>query len=988
MKNVPNGLPSSLKKELEMRKKDDFILQDNSSQSLHKYKENEDIQWELDNSNEEVDLSLSKDADNSNDVSGYEHQDTSNQSSHNLFNNSRSFSRTGMDYRTWLQQRKKQDQEDISEDALGSKFELTRKTNSTILEESSKAEDDDSVIEKPTHRQKKSNTINPMLLLTTSDQTSVRNPSSRDLAKEKDSSSHIDQTQNSFGKKYLNMSSFRSSNASGIQSAYLAQNSKYNSDQTYQSNSQAISYQNGTHSSGISQEDAPSQTSNINGKLKNTIHCHYNIGNMSDHSTSDMVMHTSSDARPEHTRSGESLMNIHTQSFGATDNNEEINTLQAIKQTTFGRINHDSQEFSNISNSFVPYGMQTNDQYSTLQGNNFQYADNSQNFYSETSRFSNPNQSNYSSQISHLSGPYSLEDNESQLLQNNQENYNSMNMSPQYQPFNQRFIVKEQIRMREPAIQSKKFDYQPPQLPPNPGESFKMTYYNQSKNITTKMRERVMKMIEEKNANTEPELSSRNSCFKPPVKGKSRNLMKQPSLFSFSNTSCEVANNSKENVSKKPKQKKTDRVFQSFSYKKREPKYSEMVKNYGTQRSKVGNFKNSGGSVKRSKGVNISLNNSMARSERSSNTKRPKSESKNKPKFKELGILKRNQDWLACKERKLTAERAKKKAHETDGCTFEPKINKYKSKNNLKLSSRTSTSVGAKTNRSYSEIHRNKYSKAGSMNTSMRSETCKSTTREEVKMLDLSLRDYREEKFDPKFNTVSLEPILPDANLNTLENSCIEPKTQTYDSSYESLILNKSYTHQKKEKKMNTPAIPKLPPRFIKKKLDPKRKNKVINLGHLQKQLSERSLSRDSKNGQKEPIRQEYMSQSQEQTGFKSFNNGEQATIFEQERKSPSFAPDIDAQGNYEHNPHLEASYTSVSQMTTESAIVNRLQEEILNSNARTSRRGRYITRKERLNNRLVDISNTSTEYDLDQYKHRLEESKKMVERLRTKNTC
>lgn len=182
------------------------------------------------------------------------------------------------------------------------------------------------------------------------------------------------------------------------------------------------------------------------------------------------------------------------------------------------------------------------------------------------------------------------------------------------------------------------------------------------------------------------------------------------------------------------------------------------------------NLRNSGGSAKPSNGVNISLNNSMVRSEKSVPTKRPKSESKKKPKFKELGILKRNQDWLACKERKLTAERAKKKAHETDGCTFEPKINKYKSKNNLKLSSRTSTSVGGKTNRSYSEIHRNKCSKAGSMNTSMRSDTCKSTTREGIKMLDLSLRDYREEKFDSKCNTISLEPILPETNLNTLEN--------------------------------------------------------------------------------------------------------------------------------------------------------------------------------------------------------------------------
>jgi len=63
-------------------------------------------------------------------------------------NDSNSLSKTGMDYRTWLQQRKRQSDFNNSEEALGSKFEITRKTNSTIIEESSKAEDDDSVIEK------------------------------------------------------------------------------------------------------------------------------------------------------------------------------------------------------------------------------------------------------------------------------------------------------------------------------------------------------------------------------------------------------------------------------------------------------------------------------------------------------------------------------------------------------------------------------------------------------------------------------------------------------------------------------------------------------------------------------------------------------------------------------------------------------------------------------------------------------------------------
>lgn len=116
---------------------------------------------------------------------------------------------------------------------------------------------------------------------------------------------------------------------------------------------------------------------------------------------------------------------------------------------------------------------------------------------------------------------------------------------------------------------------------------------------------------------------------------------------------------------------------------------------------------------------------SVNKSERSISSKRPKSESNNKkkPKFNELGILKRNQDWLACKERKLNQEREKKKAHETDGCTFEPRINKYKTKNYCKLSSRTNTSVGGKSNRSYSEIHQKRGSKNGSVNTSFRSET-------------------------------------------------------------------------------------------------------------------------------------------------------------------------------------------------------------------------------------------------------------------------
>lgn len=94
-----------------------------------------------------------------------------------------------MDYRTWLQQRKRQnDSREDTEDGLGSKFEITRKTNSTILEESSKAEDDDeSILEtKPHHRPTNSKKINPMLLLTNTDQTMQIKSGLRDYALEKD----------------------------------------------------------------------------------------------------------------------------------------------------------------------------------------------------------------------------------------------------------------------------------------------------------------------------------------------------------------------------------------------------------------------------------------------------------------------------------------------------------------------------------------------------------------------------------------------------------------------------------------------------------------------------------------------------------------------------------------------------------------------------------------------------------------------------------
>lgn len=99
-----------------------------------------------------------------------------------------------MDYRAWLQQRKREDGScDDTDDALGSKFEITKKTNSTILEESSKAEDDEeSILErvKPHHRATNSKTINPMLLLTNTEQTIHIKSGNRDLSNENDFSSN------------------------------------------------------------------------------------------------------------------------------------------------------------------------------------------------------------------------------------------------------------------------------------------------------------------------------------------------------------------------------------------------------------------------------------------------------------------------------------------------------------------------------------------------------------------------------------------------------------------------------------------------------------------------------------------------------------------------------------------------------------------------------------------------------------------------------
>ena len=186
--------------------------------------------------------------------------------------------------------------------------------------------------------------------------------------------------------------------------------------------------------------------------------------------------------------------------------------------------------------------------------------------------------------------------------------------------------------------------------------------------------------------------------------------------------------------------------------------------NYTTQKKSLRSASNSW-RKKNSKNVGLKWNKS--RSEFGYSSKRAKSECKNKkPKFKDLGILKRNQDWLASKQRKLTTERQRKKAHETDGWTFEPKINKYKRFNNL--SSRTNTSIGAKSNRSYSDIHKDRCSKPTSMNSSFRSSARREEWKKETQLniLDLSTRDWRREEF----NTISIDPIMHDTNLNTLEN--------------------------------------------------------------------------------------------------------------------------------------------------------------------------------------------------------------------------
>lgn len=132
---------------------------------------------------------------------------------------------------------------------------------------------------------------------------------------------------------------------------------------------------------------------------------------------------------------------------------------------------------------------------------------------------------------------------ESELLQENQENYNSFNLQPAYQPFNQRFIVRQN---RTSAKKQKKFDYA--QVPnsreydyPNTytsqGKNFKMDFYQKSKDTTNKMREKVMKMIQEKNQHIERQKGVKKEIGKPPAKPKTRNSHRDIANTSFINKS-------------------------------------------------------------------------------------------------------------------------------------------------------------------------------------------------------------------------------------------------------------------------------------------------------------------------------------------------------------------------------------------------------------------------------------------------------------------
>lgn len=123
--------------------------------------------------------------------------------------------------------------------------------------------------------------------------------------------------------------------------------------------SQISSFQNMNQASpSINQSEVILGTpSHIDSKLKETIKRHYEVGsNTCDSSNADKGHYTGRN-RVYEGENGHRIMNIHTQ----VDNNfsekndeseeEEINILQAIKQTKFGRpsidnINEDSLNYS------------------------------------------------------------------------------------------------------------------------------------------------------------------------------------------------------------------------------------------------------------------------------------------------------------------------------------------------------------------------------------------------------------------------------------------------------------------------------------------------------------------------------------------------------------------------------------------------------------------------------------------------------------------
>lgn len=101
----------------------------------------------------------------------------------------------------------------------------------------------------------------------------------------------------------------------------------------------------------------------------------------------------------------------------------------------------------------------------------------------------------------------------------------------------------------------------------------------------------------------------------------------------------------------------------------------------------------------------------------SNRTSRRHSEKQSKTsKMSKLSVFNRNDEWLKNKETKLAEKRRFKNAHETDGCTFEPETHKSKRSYNVsKHSARSNnSSIGGKTNRSYSDIHGGKFSSKNS----------------------------------------------------------------------------------------------------------------------------------------------------------------------------------------------------------------------------------------------------------------------------------